>query len=67
MITTTLVAMGCGIIGAWIVSRFIASGDKSSRRVAQGYFVSQGYLAKSQRQCRSEFAANLAMRQGMIR
>lgn len=63
----TIVALGCGVIGAWIITRLVSCSDRASRRVAVGYFASPGYAAKTKRQCRSEFSANLAMRAGMVR
>lgn len=64
---TTLVAISIGIIGAWLVTKLVSLGDRKSRRVAEGYYVSPGYRAKTARQCRSEFDANMAMRAGMVR
>lgn len=61
----TIVALGCGVIGAWIVTRLVSISDRSSRRVDTGYYVSPGYRAKTARQCRSEFAANVAMAKGV--
>ncbi len=63
----TIVALGCGVIGAWIVTRFVSLSNRASRRVDTGYYVSPGYRAKTQRQCRSEYSANMQMRQGMVR
>lgn len=64
---TSIVAISCGLIGAWIVTRLVSLSDRASRRVADGYWVSPAYRAKTHRQCRSEFAANMAMRQGIVR
>ena len=63
----TLISVGMGVVGAWIVSRLFSAGEQASRRVAVGYFVSPGYRAKTQRQCRSEYSANIAMKAGVAR
>ena len=60
-----IVSIGMGVVGAWIVSRLFAAGEQASRRVAVGYYVSPGYAAKTKRQCRSEFSANVAMVKGV--
>ena len=60
-----LVAVGMGLVGSWIITRLFAAGERSSRRVAVGYYVSPGYAAKTKRQCRSEFSANVAMVKGV--
>lgn len=64
---TTIIALGCGVIGAWIVTRLVSCSNHDSRRVAVGYYVSHGYRTKVTRQCRSEYSANMAMRQGLVK
>lgn len=64
---TSIVAISCGMVGAWLVTRLVSLSDRQSRRVADAYWVSPGYRAKTARQCRSEFAANLDMYRGMVK
>ncbi len=60
-----IVSCGMGIVGSWIIARLFALGERANRRVAVGYFVSPVYRLKVDRQCRSEFSANVAMVKGV--
>ena len=56
-----LVVVGCGMIGAWIVTRLFRAGETAKPRQT-GYFVSSDYRRHCSRASRSEFVANIEMR-----
>lgn len=56
-----LVVVGCGILGAWIVTRLFSAGERAKPRQS-GCYVSESYRRRTQRQCRSEYTANIEMR-----
>lgn len=55
------IVAGLGLCGAWIVTRLFRAGETAKPRPS-GYYVSESYRRRTQRQCRSEYTANIEMR-----
>ncbi len=55
-----LIVAGLGIGSAWLIAKLF-NGERAQPRQS-GSYVSESYRRRTQRQCRSEYTANLEMR-----
>ena len=56
-----LIVAGLGIGGAWLIAKLFSIGERARLRHS-GCYVSADYRRRTQRQCRSEFVANIELR-----
>lgn len=61
----TLIGLAFATVGCFVVKALWSNGERSKKQDA--VFISSCYRTKSLRQCRSEFDANRAMRDCMVK
>lgn len=61
----TLIALGFGLVWIWVVRQLFKNGERAKQAKAE--YISSCYRNKVARQCRSEFAANIAMDSGRVK